>query len=165
VSDLLSDETWCNKVAFLDDISQTLNSLNKSRHENILTCRYKITSFKEKVTLWGSQNQKWNKLKMFQLAKYCRLGKNFVDLILQNFSLLSKIIEKYFPSLNASSLDWERDPFVISAFESAELTAAEDDELTEVRNDNTETEALFDRYGLILVVSPTGVHHRQKDGD
>jgi hypothetical protein len=40
-------------------------------------------------------------------------------------------------------------------FESAELTVAED-ELTEIGNETkTETEALFDRYGLIPVVSPT----------
>jgi hypothetical protein len=41
LADLLSDETWCNKVAFLADISQALNTLNKSlqgMNENILTC-------------------------------------------------------------------------------------------------------------------------------
>jgi hypothetical protein len=30
LADLLSDETWYNKVAFLADISQALNSLYKS---------------------------------------------------------------------------------------------------------------------------------------
>jgi hypothetical protein len=43
------------------------------------------------------------------------------------------------------------DPFVLSAFESAELTVAEEDELTE----KSETEALINRYGIILAVSPT----------
>jgi hypothetical protein len=44
------------------------------------------------------------------------------------------IIElKHFPSLDASSLDWMRDLFVLRASESAELNAAEDDELTEIR--------------------------------
>jgi hypothetical protein len=39
--DLLSDEIWCNKTAFLIDISQALNTLNKSmqrKNENILSC-------------------------------------------------------------------------------------------------------------------------------
>jgi hypothetical protein len=27
LADLLSDETWCDKVAFLEDISQALNTL------------------------------------------------------------------------------------------------------------------------------------------
>jgi hypothetical protein len=39
----------------------------------------------------------------------------------------------YFPSLDVSSLDW--DPFVLNAFESAELNVAEEDELTEKRDD------------------------------
>jgi hypothetical protein len=47
-------------------------------------------------------------------------------------SLPNKRNEKYFPSLSVSSLDW--DPFVLSAFESAEFTPAEEDELTEIRN-------------------------------
>lgn len=48
LDDLLRDETWCNKVAFLADISQALNILNKSMHgknKNILTCIEKINSF------------------------------------------------------------------------------------------------------------------------
>jgi hypothetical protein len=54
LADLLSDETCCNKVAFLADISQALNTLNKSmqeKSENILTFTDKIKSLKEKVTL------------------------------------------------------------------------------------------------------------------
>jgi hypothetical protein len=39
----------------------------------------------------------------------------------------------YFPSLNASSLDW--DPLVLNAFESAELNVAEENELTKIRDD------------------------------
>jgi hypothetical protein len=50
LADLLSNETWCNKPAFLTNISQALNSLNKRmqrKNENILTCSDKINSFKE----------------------------------------------------------------------------------------------------------------------
>jgi hypothetical protein len=64
---------------------------------------------------------------MFELTKSCRLDKNLVDLILQSLSLLSKISEKYFPSLDVFSLDWVRDSFVLSVFQSAELTVAEDE--------------------------------------
>jgi hypothetical protein len=64
-------------------------------------------------------------------------GQNLVDLILPSSSLLGKNIEKYFSSLDilVSSLDWVRDLFVFSAFESAKLTVAEKDELMEIRND------------------------------
>jgi hypothetical protein len=61
LADLLSDETWCNKAAFLPDISQALNTLNKSMQgkiENILTCTDKINSFKEILTLWGARIKK-----------------------------------------------------------------------------------------------------------
>jgi hypothetical protein len=40
LDDLLSDETWYNKVAFLADISQALNTLSKSmqeKYENTVT--------------------------------------------------------------------------------------------------------------------------------
>jgi hypothetical protein len=72
---------------------------------------------------------------MFELTKSCRLDKNIVNLILQSLSLLSKNTEKYFPSFEVSSLDWVRVPFVLSVLKSAELTVAEDDELTEITND------------------------------
>jgi hypothetical protein len=61
LADLLSDETWCNKVAFLADISQALNTFIKSmqgKNENILTYTDKINSFKEKLTLWGARIKK-----------------------------------------------------------------------------------------------------------
>jgi hypothetical protein len=35
LADLLSDETWCNKVAFLADNSRDLDTLNKSMHERM----------------------------------------------------------------------------------------------------------------------------------
>jgi hypothetical protein len=49
-------------------------------------------------------------------------------------SLLSKNIDEYFPSLDVSSSDWVRDPFVLNAFESAELTVVEEDDLMGIRN-------------------------------
>jgi hypothetical protein len=123
LADLLSDEIWCNKVAFLADISQALNNLKKNilvKNENILTCTYKINSFQEELTLWGVRIIKENKVEMVKLTKICRLENTPVDLILQNLSLPRKNIEKYFSSFDISSLDCVRDPFVLSAFESAE---------------------------------------------
>jgi hypothetical protein len=91
------------------------------------------------------------------------MDKNLVDLILHILSLLTKHIENYSPSLNVSSLDG--DPFVLSAFESAQLAATEEYGLTDVRNDRRQTEGLVRRCGLILVVTPTGVPHPHKEGD
>jgi hypothetical protein len=50
LADLLSDETWCNKFAFLADISQALNTLTKSmqgKNAIILTVTDKINSFRK----------------------------------------------------------------------------------------------------------------------
>jgi hypothetical protein len=67
---------------------------------------------------------------MIELTKLCRLDKNLVHLILQMLSLLSKSTGRYFQSLDVSSLDWMRGPFVLSAFE-----PEEENELTDMRND------------------------------
>jgi hypothetical protein len=56
----------CNKVPFLADISQALNTLNKGmqgKNENILTCTDKINYFKEKLTLGEPESKKRTKLK------------------------------------------------------------------------------------------------------
>ena len=138
LADLISNEIWCNKVAFLADEFQALNTLNKNmqgKTENILTCTDKVSAFKEKLTLWETRIRKENKVEMFQLTKDCRLGKDFVNLILQTLSLLGKNVEKYFPSLDVSSLDWVRDPFTINACGTAKFTVSEEDELTDIRND------------------------------
>lgn len=96
LADLLSDETWCNKVAFLADISKVLNTLNKStegKNENIFICTHKINSFKEEITLWGVRIKKENKVEMFELIKSHKMDKTLVDLILQSPSLLSKTLK------------------------------------------------------------------------
>jgi hypothetical protein len=52
LADLLSDDTWCNKVAFLADISQVMNTLKsmQGKNENII-CTDKSISFNGKLTL------------------------------------------------------------------------------------------------------------------
>jgi hypothetical protein len=67
---LPSDETWCNRIACIADISQALNTPNKSmqgKNENILTCTDKINSFKEELTMWGVRIKRQNKFVMFDL--------------------------------------------------------------------------------------------------
>jgi hypothetical protein len=130
LADLLSVETWCNKVAFLADISQALSTLNKSmqgKNINIFTCTDKINTFKENLKLQGTRIKKESRVEIFELTKFYRLAKTLVDLIMRNLLLLSNNIENYFPSLDVSSLYWMRDPFVLSAFELAEYTVAEED--------------------------------------
>ncbi|KAL4153935.1 hypothetical protein QTP88_001768 [Uroleucon formosanum] len=60
-ADFLSEDSWCAKVAFLADIFEKLNYLNKSmqgKQENILTSTDKISSFQQKLLLWISKIEK-----------------------------------------------------------------------------------------------------------
>jgi hypothetical protein len=52
-----------------------------------------------------------------------------------NFVTAEQKIENYFPPLNVPTLDWVRDPFVLQALDSEEVSVAEEDVLTEIRND------------------------------
>jgi hypothetical protein len=72
LADLFNDETWCNKVAFLADISQALNTLNNSmqgKNENIPIWTDKINTSEEKLSVWEARIKKENKVEMFELTK------------------------------------------------------------------------------------------------
>lgn len=54
----LDDEYWIAKLAYMADIFEHLNELNKKmqgRNENILTCSDKLQGFKKKLELWQEQ--------------------------------------------------------------------------------------------------------------
>jgi len=53
----------------------------------------------------------------------------------KSLRLLYKNIKKYFPSLDFSSMDWVKNPFIDSAYETALLTTYEESELTDIKND------------------------------
>jgi len=64
---LISDETWCSKVAYLADIFGHLNILNaimQGKEENILTSSDKLNGFLRKMQLWKSYLKRVN-LKCF----------------------------------------------------------------------------------------------------
>jgi hypothetical protein len=138
----------------------------QGKNENILTFTDKINSFEEKLTLWGARIKKGNKAEIIELTKYCRLDKNLVDLILQNLSLLSKNTENVFPvnwriflGLGVRSVCFKC--VRVSRINCCRGRRADGCETRQ----KTETEALINRYGLNLVVSPTGVPHHHKVGD
>lgn len=137
-ADFLSDDSWCAKVAFLADIFEKLNYLNKSmqgKQENILTSTDKISSFQQKLLLWISKIEKQTNWDMFDLVKNCHVNSDLTNLILKSLHLLYENIKKYFPSLDVSSMDWVRNPFIDSAYESALFTTDEESELIDIKND------------------------------
>lgn len=69
-ADFLSDDSWCAKVAFLADIFEKLNYLNKcmqGKQENIFTSTDKISSFQQKLLLWISKIEKQTNWDTFAL--------------------------------------------------------------------------------------------------
>lgn len=137
-ADFLSDDSWCAKVAFLADIFEKLNYLNKSmqgKQENILTSTDKISSFQQKLLIWISKIEKQTNWDMFDLVKNCHVNSDLTNLILKSLHLLYENIKKYFPSLDVSSMDWVRNPFIDSAYETALFTTDEESELIDIKND------------------------------
>lgn len=137
-SELLSDDSWCSKVAFLADIFGKLYFLNKGmqgKQENILTSTDKITSFQQKISLWITKVEKHATWDMFDLTKTCHIDSTLSNIILRSLRLLEENIKKYFPSLDVSSMDWVRNPFIDSAYKTALFTTDEESELIDVRND------------------------------
>lgn len=137
-ADFLSNDAWCSKVAFLTDIFGKLYILNKGmqgKRENILTSTDKISSFQQKLSLWITKIEKQATWDMFDLTKNCHIDSTLSKLILKSLRLLDDNIKKYFPSLDVSSMDWVRNPFIDSAYETALFTTDEESELIDVRND------------------------------
>ena len=55
---LLEDNHWMAKLAYMTDIFEHLNELNKKmqgRNENLLTCSDKLNGFKRKLELWQTE--------------------------------------------------------------------------------------------------------------
>lgn len=93
-ADFLSDDSWCAKVAFLADIFEKLNYLNKSmqgKQENILTSTDKISSFQQKLLLWISKIEKQTNWDMFDLVKNCHVNSDLTNLILKVYICFMKI--------------------------------------------------------------------------
>jgi hypothetical protein len=110
-----------------------------------------------------NQIKKENKVEMFEL-KNLWTGQKLVNLILQSLSLLSKDNEKHLPSLVFLRLG-ERSVRVkcvrVSKINFFRKRFADGSK----KRQKTETEALNNRYGLILIVPLTGVPHHHKDSD
>ena len=146
-SNLLSQEHWIAKFAYLVDIFLYLNTLNKSmqgRKENILTSTDKINTFKEKLSFWSNKMQT-GCYAMFQ--RFCSSEKcsEVSPLVIGHLEMLERNVEKYFPDVALTTTDWVRDPFSL-AFSNS-LSFHEEDELIGIRNDKN-LKVLFEKSTL-----------------
>jgi len=135
-SDLLENDIWCSKLAYLADIFQLLNNVNtamQGRNENILTSTDKIHGLQQKIGLWKKHVAK-NNLEMFpQVAKTNH--SKIAPLILSHLEALQKKLDHYFPSLAVEQYDWIRNPFGGVSLDDSQLSLEEEEQLTEIISD------------------------------
>jgi hypothetical protein len=133
-ADLLSNETWCSKLAYLADIFQQLNNVNanmQGRAENILTSTDKMFALQQRIKIWKTRASKGN-LEMFPLTAKTN-HKDILELILKHLDSLHCQINHYFPSLSIEKYDWVRNPFVEASSED-QFTLDEQEQLAELFN-------------------------------
>ncbi|KOC60752.1 SCAN domain-containing protein 3 [Habropoda laboriosa] len=139
---LFEDNHWMAKLAYMADIFEHLNELNKKmqgRSENYLTCSDKLMGFKNKLELWQKELQKGS-LEMFQRT-YKSMIKNkqlILDLTQPHLSLLQEKFNHYFFTINTEQYNWIRNPFLTDAENSTEALSLQiREEFIELRNDGT----------------------------
>jgi hypothetical protein len=146
-SNLLSQQCWIAKFAYLVDIFLYLNKLNKNmqgKKENILTSTDKISAFKEKLLFWSNKMQA-GCYEMFE--KFCSSEKcsDVSPLVIEHLKMLERNVEKYFPDISLKTSEWVRNPF--SPASSSDLSFKEEEELIDIRNDRN-LKVLFDTYTI-----------------
>lgn len=138
----LDDDFWIAKLAYMADIFEHLNELNRKlqgRNENILTCSDKLQGFIKKLELWQKELQK-GCLEMFERTnQITTVNKQLiVDLAQQHLSLLRQKFHQYFYCFNTEKYDWIRNPFAANAINSTEeLPLQIREEFAELSNDMT----------------------------
>lgn len=139
-AELLADEQWCLKLAYLADIFKHLNELNikmQGKEENLLSSSDKLRGFRSKLTLWRSFVGQ-GRLDMFPLCNVHVNSCTISDLITQHLKSLDERFNHYFPSESYAQFDWVRDPWSSSALESAkDWPLPTQEQLMEIREDRT----------------------------
>ncbi|XP_068115889.1 zinc finger BED domain-containing protein 5-like [Hyperolius riggenbachi] len=141
-SGCFEDGEWLQKLAYLADIFQHLNHLNKSLQgprENILTSSDKILGFQRKLSLWKNHVANGN-LKMFPLLSGLESEEGYhqvSNLIEKHLEDLQNKMEHYFPSLSTQQYDWVRDPFSEECAHPVNFSLREEEEFCELRCDRT----------------------------
>ena len=111
-AELFGDEYWCARLAYMADIFNHLNALNRQmqgRNENILSSTDKLRTFRLKLAYWRKSVGK-GELDMFP---HCTSTPALNGIISQHLETLEEKFAVYFPSASTEAFDWVRDPFNI----------------------------------------------------
>lgn len=132
----IHSDLWWLKVAFLSDLFEKLNVLNKSLqgpNENLVTATGKLNSFEKKLVFWK------NKLLVGSLESFPMTDKlSNKNMIIEDIKLtlrnLQKSMTKYFPSLDVEQYDWVLNPF--GNCEAKGLSTLEEEQLIDLKEDS-----------------------------
>ena len=105
---LIKNESWCIKLAYLSNIFQHLNRVNQSmqgRAENILTSIDKICTMRDKIKIWKRKVKERN-FEMFPKLSNCEAKFQISSKIIKHLTLLGDKLQYYFPNIEIENYDW-----------------------------------------------------------
>ena len=137
--DIIKNELWCTKLAYLADIFDHLNKINTSmqgKGENMLTSVDKICGMRDKIEIWNRKIKEGN-FDMFPKTAECELKCEISSLIVEHLTLLRVKTDHYFPNIDIKDYDWIRNPFLTNPTINIDLSLIEEEELAEIKNDRS----------------------------
>ncbi|XP_053545292.1 zinc finger BED domain-containing protein 5-like [Bombina bombina] len=132
---LIQNNLWCTKLAYLADIFEHLNKINTSmqgKGENMLTAVDKICAMRDKIAIWKRKVTEGN-FEMFSKTAECELKCEISSLIVDHLTLLGEKVQHYFPNVEIQDYDWIRNPFLTTA--TRDFSLIEEEELADLKND------------------------------
>lgn len=134
----LRDSQWCIKLAYLADIFEKFNTLNKSmqgKKENIITSCEKLNAFFLKLCTWRNLAVDDNFEPFPLVLQYSgdTVAMNLVKpLILNHLEIIDEKLAKYFPSVSTKEFEWVLSPFSQRAIDLSSFSLIEKEELIDM---------------------------------
>ena len=132
---LLYDDSWKSKLAYLVDIFDHLNETNSNmqgKNEKLLSSADKMRALQQKLKVWSLRIQEGNSGMFFHFSK--TINKEMVSSVIKHLKSLQVKIEIYFPTVSTENYKWVRNPFLPLDTQCI-LNLKEEEELIDIRND------------------------------
>ena len=133
---LLCDDSWKSKLAYLVDIFDHLNKTNSNmqgKNENLLSSADKMRALQEKLEVWSLRIQEGNSDMFFHFSK--SNNKKMVSSVITHLKSLQDKIEKYFATVSTENYKWVSNPFLPLYTHS--ILNLKEEELIDIRNDGS----------------------------
>ena len=142
--ELLSDDEWVAKLAYLADNFSPLNELNISLQgqlKDVFTLQGKIDAFRKKISLWQTRLAEGDLQMFINFDEYMGekdLNRQVVFIIQQHLQSLTEYFDLYYPSEEDPRPGnmWIIDPFVAS-IEESKLSIKEKESLIDLSCDDS----------------------------